>query len=102
MLAEMKNKPPQSKDKPCAVFGNQGLRLLVSPSGAKAWRGRCMIEGRNVRKTIGSWPLVSQNNARELNHKDLHERETGIVKEAAPASFTVEAARVKRRERFMP
>lgn len=42
-----------------------GLRLIVSPTGAKRWVARVSLRGRRIEKGLGSFPAVSLEDARD-------------------------------------
>jgi integrase len=48
-----------------------GLRLVIQPSGHKSWAIRYRFEGENRKLTIGPWPRVGLQQARELAAKAL-------------------------------
>jgi integrase len=42
-----------------------GLRLVVQPTGVKSWAVRYSLNGRKVKHTLGSYPVLSLADARE-------------------------------------
>ena len=48
-----------------------GLRLVIQPSGHKSWAIRYRHEGRNKKLTLGPWPRIGLQQARELAAKAL-------------------------------
>jgi integrase len=52
-------------DKPLKLFDGNGLFLLVSPSGTKAWRFKYHFQGREKLISLGLYPTVTMKDARE-------------------------------------
>jgi len=55
------------KERAYRLVDGHGLYLSVSPTGAKSWRYRYRIEGREKILTIGRYPNVSLAEAREVH-----------------------------------
>lgn len=55
-----------AQDKPAKYFDGDGLFLYVTPRGSKHWRVAYRIEGRAQTASIGSYPGVNLERAREL------------------------------------
>src|ERR1044072_6764222 len=58
-------------EKPDAVV--VGLRLVIQPSGHKSWAVRYRHEGRNKKLTLGPWPRIGLQKARELAAEELRQ-----------------------------
>lgn len=48
------------------LWDGEGLHLFVSPTGAKSWRLKYRLHGREGLLTLGRYPTVSLEQAREL------------------------------------
>ena len=55
--------------KPYKLADGGGLCLLIPPSGAKLWRWRYRVDGKEKMMALGEYPLVSLKEARE-RHSD--------------------------------
>ena len=53
-------------DKPQKLFDGNGLFLFVAPSGAKSWRLKYRIQGREKLLTLGIPPAFPERSARSL------------------------------------
>ena len=51
------------------VRDGDGLMLVVRPSGGAAWVWRYMLAGKRSDMTLGAWPTVTLQMARELAAK---------------------------------
>lgn len=78
-LSELAVRKAQPQDKLYLMPDENGLVLCVWPSGTKVWRLRCWINGKEKKKSIGTYPLLSLKGARAkrdevrraiLEHKD--------------------------------
>lgn len=69
------------------LFDAHGLYLSVLPSGFKSWRWKYRFAGREKRMVLGSYPLISLRQARELRDAARTQLLAGIdpgaVKQAA-------------------
>lgn len=52
------------RDKEYKLSDGGGLYLLIRPNGAKLWKHKVRIQGREQKLSYGSYPLVSLNEAR--------------------------------------
>lgn len=62
------------KDKPYRLLDSNGLYLYVPVSGKKVWQLRYKIDGKEKVLTVGKYPLMSLQEAREkasLARKDV-------------------------------
>ena len=55
----------QPKDKPYKRFDGGGLYIEVFPDGAKRWRYKYRIDGKEKRLALGVYPSVSLKDARK-------------------------------------
>ncbi len=69
------------------------LLLRVSATGAKVWYLATRIDGRSRRLKLGSWPILSQKDAREKAQMILRDIQLGLFQERqdepAPKSLTL-------------
>mgnify|MGYP003395559690 CR=1 FL=1 len=72
-LTDKAVKAAQPREKLYRIFDGEGLYLEVHPNGAKYWRMKCRINGREDRLAFGVYPKVSLSEARQ---KRLEAQET--------------------------
>lgn len=65
MLTNAAVKAARPGASPRKLWDEKGLHLLVLPSGHRAWRVRIRCDGRESVITLGSWPDVPLDGARE-------------------------------------
>ncbi|GAA3708704.1 tyrosine-type recombinase/integrase [Sphingomonas cynarae] len=65
MLTNARVKAARLKDRAYKIFDEQGLHLFVRPGGSKTFRMRFWLAGREQLLTIGAWPDISLDEARE-------------------------------------
>jgi integrase len=51
--------------KPYRVFDGDGLYIEVFPNGSKLWRVKKIVNGKDIRRSLGKYPAVSLKDARE-------------------------------------
>lgn len=64
-LADTVVRTAKAKEKPYKLADEKGLFLLVNTSGAKYWRFKYRIDGREKLLALGVYPDVSLKGARE-------------------------------------
>jgi len=64
-LPDTKFRNAKAKDKPYKVFDEQGLFLIVQPTGARWWRQRYRWAGKEQTLSLGTYPDVGLADARE-------------------------------------
>jgi len=69
-------------DKPYKMFDSRGLFLLVTPNGGKWWRFRYRFEGKEKLISLGTYPDVSLEEARELREAERKK----LAKQIDPSS----------------
>lgn len=69
MLTDRQIKAAKAADKPYKIFDAHGLHLLVSPTGAKSWRLKYRIGGKEKQVGFGTYPEVRLAQAREMLDK---------------------------------
>lgn len=72
---EIRNAKP--REKPYKMGDSGGLFLLVQPTGAKSWRFKFRIHGKEKKLALGRYPEVSLAEAREQRDKAKHELAQG-------------------------
>ena len=65
-------------DKPYKLADGGGLCLLIPPSGAKLWRWRYRVDGKEKMMALGEYPLVSLKEARERHSEARKALANGI------------------------
>lgn len=65
MLTEIDIRVAKPKEKPYKLHDERGLYLLVTPTGARSWRFKYRVEGREKLLTLGLYPDVGLKRARE-------------------------------------
>ena len=55
----------ESKSKSYKIFDGHGLYIEISPNGSKFWRLKYRFEGKEKRISLGAYPEVSIEFARE-------------------------------------
>ena len=63
-LSDIKIRNLKSREKPYKVSDFEGLFILVKVSGAKSWRFKYRVDGKERLLVIGDYPAVSLANAR--------------------------------------
>lgn len=53
------------RQKAYSIADKDGLFIYVNPSGSKIWRINAKIEGKSTHKTLGRWPDMSLDEARQ-------------------------------------
>ncbi|MFZ0497852.1 MAG: Arm DNA-binding domain-containing protein [Steroidobacteraceae bacterium] len=65
MLTEIDIRVAKPKGKPYKLHDERGLYLLVTGTGARSWRFKYRVEGREKLLTLGLYPDVGLKRARE-------------------------------------
>lgn len=68
-LSDAKIRNAKHTEKPQKLTDGGGLYLEVRPSGAKLWRYRYRIAGKENIFSIGEYPTVGLSDAREQHRK---------------------------------
>jgi len=66
MLTDAKIRTTRAGEKPIKLTDSNGLHLRITPDGARAWRYRFKIDGRESTFSIGPYPQISLQEARRL------------------------------------
>jgi integrase len=98
-LSELGIKSLPVKDKSYKVYDGEGLYLEVYPGGSKLWRYRWKEGGKDIRVSLGPWPMVGLKKAREMAAARRLGRVTG---EAPPTSKTLSDLYEEWKARFYP
>ena len=103
MLTEIKIKNLKPRERPYSESDSHGLYLEVFPNGSKLWRIRYVTDGKETRRSLGPWPLVSLKEARERNDRRRYEKAIGKEPEKPEKPrMTVSEVCSKWRDKFMP
>lgn len=94
----VRNWPPADKRQEIADTKENGLYLLVQPSGAKSWAVRYRFGGRLAKWTIGPYPRWSLKAAREKT-REAQQLRTDPIDPKDPRAVQKEARRRARDER---
>src|ERR1700733_8515806 len=68
-LSDAKIRNASPKDKPYKLADSEGMYLFVSPAGSKCWRLKYRFAGKEKDLSLGVYPEISLNEARELRIK---------------------------------
>ena len=64
-LSDTTVRTAKPSDKAQKLFDGNGLFLFISKTGAKSWRMKYRIQGREKLMTLGTYPALSLKAARE-------------------------------------
>ena len=64
-LTALQIKASKPADRPFTLSDSSGLALLVKPNGSKYWHFRYTYQGRAARMSLGVYPHISLQKARE-------------------------------------
>lgn len=64
-LTALQIKASKPTDKQYMLGDSSGLGLLVHPNGSKYWHFRYTYRGHPMKMSLGIWPLVSLQEARD-------------------------------------
>lgn len=64
-LSDIKIKNSKPKEKDYKIFDGDGLYLLITSTGGKLWRMKYRFDGKEKKITLGKYPVVSLQDARE-------------------------------------
>jgi hypothetical protein len=74
MLTVKQIEAAKPKDKPYRLLDSNGLYLYIPASGKKVWQLRFKLDGKEKILTVGKYPLMSLQEARDkayLARKDI-------------------------------
>lgn len=77
-LSDMQCRTAKPKDKKYKIFDGEGLYLEVMPSGARYWRLKYRIEGKEKRAALGVYPAISLSDARKAKNEIKDKLKNGI------------------------
>lgn len=77
-LTEAAVRTARPQGKPYKLKDDRGLYLLVQPAGARLWRLRFSLHGRESMVSLGSYPDVSLKDARERRDEARRQIANGI------------------------
>jgi len=64
-LSDIKARKAKPKAKQYKLFDNEGLFLMITPTGGKWWRFKYRFEGKEKLLSLGTYPEVSLSQARQ-------------------------------------
>ena len=88
-LTDAKIRTTKPADRPQKLADGGGLYLEVRPTGAKLWRYRYRIAGKENVFAIGDYPNIGLSDAREL-----HRKARGLVEQGIHPSHNRQAERL--------
>lgn len=77
-LTDIECRTLKPSEKVTRHFDGKGLFLQVQPSGGKYWRHKYKFDGRERRRSLGTYPDVSLAEARKAHKKDRKKLRKGI------------------------
>ena len=77
-LNDKRCKTAETKDKPYKIADGQGMYLDIRPNGAKYWRLRYRLHGKQKLLALGVYPEISLKEARERRNQARKLLEGGI------------------------
>jgi integrase len=99
-LTDTKIKTAKSKEKPYKLYDQEGLYLLVNPSGSKLWRLKYPNHGKEKLLALGEYPFLRLADARERTFKARKMLSEGVdpmaAKKAAKNAANTQAEAVQR------
>lgn len=81
----------KSRDKSYKKYDTGGLFIEIRPSGAKIWRMKHQIDGKEQTATFGAYPNVTLIQAREMRDKLKADKRSGVY--TPPTQAKAELAR---------
>ena len=64
-LNNLQIKNSQARDKPYKLFDGGGLYIEIRPTGAKYWRLKYRLNGKERKLSIGTHPTITLKEARQ-------------------------------------
>lgn len=64
-LTDLEIRRSKSREKPYTLNDGNGLSLLIEPNGSKGWRFRYRFDGKPKMLSLGTYPTISLNEARQ-------------------------------------
>jgi len=77
-LTDSAVKAAKPKDKPYKLSDAHGLHLVINPSGAKLWRLKYRVAGKEKLLSFGAYPVVGLQQARQLRDSARQQLAEGI------------------------
>lgn len=94
-ISDTKLRSAKPADKPYKITDSGGLYLVVSPSGAKLWRWKYRVLGREKTLSLGQYPEISLKDARskreEASEQLANQQDPGAEKKKAAVAQAVQA-----------
>lgn len=70
MLNDIAKRNAKPKIKPCRLYNDGGLYLLVNQNGSRWWRLKYRIAGKGKLLSLGTYPEVTLRQARERRDRE--------------------------------
>ncbi|WP_342323680.1 tyrosine-type recombinase/integrase [Kosakonia sp. BYX6] len=98
-LTDLEIRRSKPRDKPYTLNDGSGLSLLIEPNGSKGWRFRYRFDGKPKMLSLGTYPTISLNEARQkrdeakklvvagINPSDVRKREKQAREEERGNTF---------------
>ncbi|MEB4590506.1 integrase arm-type DNA-binding domain-containing protein [Candidatus Thiothrix sp. Deng01] len=77
-LSDTKARSAKPGEKPYQLPDHDGLYLDVRPSGRKVWRVRLWLDGKEIRHTVGDYPDIGLQSARQKRDVAKQQARNGI------------------------
>lgn len=91
-LTDAKVRNSRAADRPYKMADGGGLHLYVPTSGARVWRVRVQIDGKEKLRTIGAYPAMTLAEARRAAAAALGHLQAGTKPDIGRDKLTLEAA----------
>lgn len=83
-LTDAKIRALRPKAKKYSMSDSGGLSLTVLPTGKKVWRISYRVDGKQKQDTLGEFPIISLDEAREALIQQKRKLAAGVVEQAKP------------------
>ena len=77
-LTDTQRRSTRPKEKKYKLSDFEGLYLEIMPSGAKYWRLKFRLSGKEKRFALGVYPSISLQDARKKKNAVRHELQQGL------------------------
>lgn len=92
MLTDIVIKGAKPREKPYKLFDERGLFMLVTPKGARWWRLKYRVEGKEKLLSLGVYPDVSLKDARQRRDDLRQQLASGVDPSAKRKAEKIAAA----------
>lgn len=91
-LSDAKLRSAKGQTKDCKIYDNEGLFVIVKPSGSILWRFRYRFQGKEGNLALGTYPATGLKEARERRNEARTQLEQGIDPGAEKKRHAIAAA----------